>query len=100
MYRTITLPVVLYGCETWSVTLREEQRLRVYKNRVVRKTFGNKWDEVTGKWRRLHNEELYDLYSSPNTCYSGDQIKKNEMGRECNTYGGEEMCRQGFGGET
>jgi hypothetical protein len=56
------LPVVLYVCETWSLTLREEHRLRVFKNRVLRRIFEPKRDEVTGEWRRLHNEELYDLY--------------------------------------
>jgi hypothetical protein len=66
VYRTIILPLVLYGCETWSVTLREEQRLRVFDNRVLRGIFGPKRDEVTGEWRRLHKEELNDLYSSPN----------------------------------
>jgi hypothetical protein len=66
VYRTIILPVVLYGCETWSLTLREEQRLRVFENRVLRRILGPKRDEATGDWRRLHNEELNDLYSSPN----------------------------------
>jgi hypothetical protein len=65
IYKTITLPVVLYGCETWSLTLREEYRLRVFENRVLRRIFVPKMDEVTGEWRKLHNEELRDLYSSP-----------------------------------
>ena len=63
IYRTINLPVVLYGCETWSLTLREECRLRVLENRVLRKIFDAKRDAVTGEWRKLHNEELNDLYS-------------------------------------
>jgi hypothetical protein len=65
MYKTIILPVVLYGCETWSVALREEHRLRVFEKRVLRGIFGPKRDEVTGGWRRLHNEELHNLYSLP-----------------------------------
>jgi hypothetical protein len=65
IYRSIILPVVLQGCETWSLTLREEHRLRVFENTVLRRIFGPKKDEVTGEWRRLHNEELNDLYSSP-----------------------------------
>ena len=66
IYRTIILPVVLYGCETWSLTLREERRLRVFENRVLRRIFEPKRDEVTGEWRKLHNEDLNNLYSSPN----------------------------------
>jgi hypothetical protein len=62
-YRTIILPVVLYGCETWYLVLREERRLKVFENRVLRRIFGPKRDEVTGEWRRLHNKELYALYS-------------------------------------
>jgi hypothetical protein len=57
--------VVLYGCETWSLTLREEHRLRVFENRVLRRISGPKRNEVTGEWRKLLNEELHDLYSSP-----------------------------------
>ena len=66
IYRTVILRVVLYGCGTWSLTLREERRLRVFENRVLRGVFGAKRDEVTGEWRKLHNEELNDLYCSPN----------------------------------
>ena len=58
------LPVVLYGCETWLLTLREECRLRVFENRVLRRVFGPKRDEVTGEWRKLHNEELTALYTT------------------------------------
>jgi hypothetical protein len=61
------LPVVLYGYETWSLTLREERRLRVFENMVLRRVFGPERDEVTGEWRRLHNGELNYLYSSPTT---------------------------------
>jgi hypothetical protein len=66
IYRTIILPVVLYGCESWSHTLKEESRLSVFENKVLRRIFGPKRDEVTREWRRLHNSELYALYSSPN----------------------------------
>jgi hypothetical protein len=57
--------VVLYGCEAWSLTLKEEHRLRVFKNRVLRRIFGPERDEVTAEWRKLHNQECRDLYSSP-----------------------------------
>jgi len=63
---TVILPVVLYGYEIWSLTLREERKLRVFENMVLRRIFGPRRDEVTGEWRRLHNKELNDLYSSPN----------------------------------
>jgi hypothetical protein len=66
MYRTIIVPVVLYGCETRSLTLREERRLKLFESRAVRRTFGSKRGEVTGEWRKRHNEELNDLCSSPN----------------------------------
>jgi len=66
IYRTIILPVVLYGCETWLLTLREERRLRVFENRVLSRIFEPKRDKVKREWRKLHNEELNDLHSSPN----------------------------------
>jgi len=66
IYRNIILPSVLYGCETCSLALREERRLRVFENRVLRRIFGPRRDEVTGEWRKLRLEELNDLYSSPN----------------------------------
>ncbi|KAJ4434083.1 hypothetical protein ANN_16403 [Periplaneta americana] len=65
IYKTVILPVVLYGCETWTLTLTGEQRLRVFENKVLRKIFGAKRDEVTGEWRKLHNAELHALYPSP-----------------------------------
>jgi hypothetical protein len=89
IYKIIILPVVLYGCETWSLTLREEHRLRVFENRVLKKIFGPKRDEVTGDWKKLHNEELHNLYSSPNIIRM-IKVKENEMGRACSTNGGDE----------
>jgi hypothetical protein len=62
IYKTIILPLVLYGCETWSLTLREEHRLRMFENRVLRRIFGPNRDEVMGEWRKLHDEELHSLY--------------------------------------
>ena len=93
------MPVVLYGCETWSLTLREERRLRVFENRVMRRVFGSKTDEVTGEWRKLHNEELNDLYCSPNIV----RVIRSRIMRWAGhvaRMGGEESCIQGFGGET
>jgi hypothetical protein len=66
VYTTVILPVVLYGCVAWYLTLREEHRLRIFDNRALKKAFGPKRDEVTREWRRLPNEELYVLYTSPN----------------------------------
>jgi hypothetical protein len=65
IHKTVILPVVLYGCKTWSLTLREEHRLRVFENRVLRRIFGLKSDE-DGSWRKLSNDELHSLYFSPN----------------------------------
>jgi hypothetical protein len=76
VYKTIILPVVLYGCVTWSLTLREEHRLRVFENRVLRRIFGPKRDEVTGEWRKLHNEELHNLYLPPDIIR---QVKSRRM---------------------
>jgi hypothetical protein len=64
MYKTISFPVVLYGCEILSLTLREEHRVSVFENKVLRKIFGPKRDEIIGGWRKLHNEELHNLYCS------------------------------------
>ena len=86
VYRTIILPFVLYGFETWSLELRQERKLKVFENMVLRRIFGPRRDEVTGNWRRLHNEGLNDLYSSPQYRAS-DKIKKNEMGWACGAYG-------------
>ena len=98
-YRIIILHVVLYGCETWSITLREERRLSVFENRVWRRIFGSKMEEVRREWRKLHNEELNDLYCSPNIV-KGDKIEKNEMGGACSLYERKERFAQGFGAES
>ena len=99
IYRTVILPVVLYGCETWSLTLQEERKLRVFENRVIRRIFGPRRDEVTGEWRRLHNEELNDLYSSPNIVRV---IKSRRMRWAVHVarMGEEKGGIQGLGGET
>jgi hypothetical protein len=76
IYKTIILPVVLYGCETWPLTLREEHRLRVFESRVLRRIFGPKTDEVMGEWRKLHNEELHNFFSSPDIIR---QVKSRRM---------------------
>jgi len=94
IYRTIILPVFLYGRETWSLTLREERRLRVFEHRVLRTVFEPKRDEVTGEWRKLHNEELSDLYSLPNIV----RVVKSRMRWAGHVTG--ERGVQGSGGET
>ena len=98
IYRTIILPVVLYGCETWSLTLREERRLRVFENRVLRRVFGPKRDEVIGEWRKLHNEELSDLYSLPNIARVVKSRRMRWAGNVARMGG--ERCGQGSGEET
>jgi len=80
------------------MALREVRRLRVFESRVLRGIFGPKRDEVTGEWRKLHYEELNDLYSSPNNVWI-IKMEKNEVGGACSAYGREERCIQGFGGE-
>jgi hypothetical protein len=88
----------LYGCETWSLTLREEHRLRVFENRVLRRIFGPKRDEVTGEWRKLRSGEFHNLYSSPDIIR---QIKSRRMrwaGHVARMGGGEKRV-QGFGGK-
>jgi hypothetical protein len=89
----------MYGCETWSLTLREERRLRVFENRMLRRVFGPKRDEVTGECRKLHNEELNYLYSSPNIVRV---VKSRRMrwGRTSGAYGREKRGAQGVGGDT
>ena len=79
VYRTIIFPAVLYVCETWVLTLKDERRLRVFENRVLRRIFWTKRDEVTGEMRKLHNEELNDLYSSPSIVLV---IKSRRIGGE------------------
>jgi hypothetical protein len=80
IYKTIILPVVLYGRETWSLVLREEYILRVFEDWVLRRIFGWKRNEVTGGWRKLQNKKFHNIQN--------DQVKKDEMGRACNTNGG------------
>ena len=90
--------MVLYGCETWSLTLREECRLRVFENRVLRRVFGPKRDEVTGEWRKLHNEELNDLYSLLNIVWVVKSRQMRWAGHVVH-YGGGYRGEQGAGGE-
>jgi hypothetical protein len=85
IHKTIILPVVLYGCETWSLILREEHKLRVFENRVLRRIFGPKRDEVTGDWRKLHNVELHNLYSSSNIIRHIKSRKMRWAGHEAHT---------------
>jgi len=98
IYRTLILHVVLYGCETWSLTLRKEYWLRMFENRVLRRIFGPKRGQLTGQWGRLHYKGLNDLYSSPNNFRA---IKSRRMRLVVHVaHLGERRCVQGFGGET
>jgi hypothetical protein len=97
IYKTIILPVVLYGCETWSLTLREEYRLRVFENRVLSRIFGTKMDELAGGWRKLHSEELHGLYSS-SSIIRVIKAKRMRWAGHVARMGGE-RCIQHFGWE-
>jgi hypothetical protein len=97
LYRTVILPVVLNGCETCTLALREECRLSEFKNRVLRRIFGPKKDNITGEWRRLHNEELYDLYCSPNIIHVIKSRRMRWAGHV--TYMGDRRGVQDFCGE-
>jgi hypothetical protein len=90
--------VALYGCETWSLTLREKRRLRVFENRVLRGMFGARRDEVTGEWRKLHNEELHNLYCSPNIVRVIKSRRMRWAGHVARM--GRERSVQGFDGKT
>jgi hypothetical protein len=105
VYKTIILPVVLYGCETWSLTLNEERRLRVFENRVLRRIFGPKGEEVAGGWRWPHNDVLHNLYASPNivrviksrrTRWAGHVARIGEMTNGHNTLDGKPEGKRPF----
>jgi hypothetical protein len=98
IYRTTILIVVLCGCATWWLTLKEERRLRILENRALRRIFGPKRDEVTGDWRKLHNEELNDLYCSPNIVRAIKSRIMRWAGHVPRT-GGEDRRIQGSGAE-
>ena len=100
IYRTIILPVILYGCETWSLTMWEERRLRVFENRVFRRIFGSQRNAVTGEWRKLHNEELSDLYSSSNNVRLTKSRRMRWVGHVARMGERRGEVYTGFGGET
>jgi hypothetical protein len=98
IYRTINSPVILYGCETMPFALKDEHRLRVFENRVLRGIFGPKRDDVTGKWRKLHNENIHDLYFSRNIVRVIKSRKMIPLGHVARN--GERRGVYSFGGET
>jgi hypothetical protein len=98
IYRIIILPVVGYGCEAWSLTLKEKRKLKVFENRVLRRVLGPKKVEVTDVLRKLHNEELNDVYSSPNIIRV-IQSRRMRWAGPVARLGGEDRCVLGFGGE-
>ena len=93
LYRTIILPVVLYGCETWSLTLREEHRLWLFENVVLSRIFGPKMNEVTREWLQLHNEELNDMYTSANVVLVIKSRRMRWVGHVACMGEGRGMCR-------
>ena len=96
IYRTVIFPVVVYGCKTWSLKLREKRKVRVFENRALKRIFGSKRYELTGEWKRLHNGELYYLLILPNII----RVIKLTMKWAGNVaLWGQERCIQGFGGE-
>ena len=96
IYRTIILPFDLYECETWFHTVSEEHRLRIFRNRVLRKIFGPKRGNIMGEWQKQHNETLYDLYS-PNILVNNS--RRMERRGACSTHGEYKRCIQDLGGE-
>ena len=100
IYRTIILLVVLYECETWSLALSEGRRLRVFENTVLRRIFEPKRDKVAGEWRKLHNEELNDLYCSSNIFRMFKSRRMKWAGHVARMGRVEERCIQDFDGET
>jgi hypothetical protein len=98
IYKTIILPAALNGCETWSLTLWEEHKLRVFENRVLKRIFGLKRDDVMGEWRKLHSDEPHSMFPSLNIIILY-KVKVNEVGRACGTHRRGERSVQGFGGK-
>jgi len=97
VYSSIILHLVSYGCETWSLKLREEHRLRVFQNTVLRRMFGTRRKEVAGCWRRLHNKEFHNLYGPPNITMV---IMSRMRWHPCSTHGRDEKVIQNFGQRT